>query len=73
MAVGKLLLEDSMEKNYSPLPVKGTVKRQELAAYLWKHRHEGANKWELYDEWRDLRDQKASALRTIRTVEKALA
>ena len=57
-----------MSKHRS-LPVKGSVKRHDLACYLWAHRHD-ADKWALYEQWRAFRKEQADDIRATRKAER---
>lgn len=57
-----------MSKHRS-LPVRGSVKRHDLASYLWAHHHD-AGKWALYEQWRALRKKQADDVRAARKAER---
>ena len=49
----------------APLPVKGSVKRYELAQWLWTYRHK-MGKTEAYEAWKVDRKTRADFLRFMR-------
>ena len=57
-----------MSKHRS-LPVRGSVKRHDLACYLWAHRRD-AGKWALYEQWRALRKEQADDIRAAKKAER---